>query len=85
MWRALSAEQSTTIRAARDKDLEIKKKSLRGKSLYWTGGIVRSRTSYKEAEDHDDSDDDDTNANASAGDAFGGREEKNQAKKRIKK
>jgi hypothetical protein len=70
------------------------KRSLRGTSLSWIGGIERSknlqkkisvlkRYANKEAEDDDDSDDDD--ANASAGDAFGGREEKKQAKKRSKK
>jgi hypothetical protein len=40
------------------------------------------RNANKEA---DGSDDDDADANAGAGNAFGGREEKKQAKKRSKK
>jgi hypothetical protein len=45
-WRALSAEQQAAIRAARDKNPDIKR-SRRGKSLYWTRGIERSRTSRR--------------------------------------
>jgi hypothetical protein len=46
---------------------------------------VLKRNANKEAEDEDGSDDDDADANAGAGSAFGGREEKMQAKKRSKK
>jgi hypothetical protein len=90
-WRALSAEQQATIRAARDKNPEIKKKSQRQKSVLdrrdrkiknlQKSVSALKRNANKEAED--DSDDDDPNT--SAGDAFGGREEKKQAKKWSKK
>jgi hypothetical protein len=94
-WRALSAEQQATIRAARDKGPEIMKKSQRQKSVLdrrdrKIESLLKKISALKcnaikEAEDDDDSDDDDTNANASAGNAFGGREEKKQAKERSKK
>jgi hypothetical protein len=77
-----------TIRAACDKDPEFKKKSQRQKSvLDRRDRNIKNlqkkvsslkRNANKEAEDDDDSDDDVANANASAGDAFGGREEKKQ-------
>jgi lysyl-tRNA synthetase class I len=92
-WRALSVEPQASIRAARDKDPEIKKKSQKQKSALdrrdrkiknlqkKVSALQRQAT--KEAEDDDDSDNDDAYANA--GSAFGGREEKKQAKKRNKK
>jgi hypothetical protein len=89
-WRALSAEQQASIRAASDKDPEIKKKSQRQKSVLDRRDRkiknLQKKVSAlkwhanKEAEDDDDSDNDDVDA--SAGSAFGGREEKKQAKKR---
>jgi hypothetical protein len=91
--RALSAEQQATIRAARDKDPEIKRKSQKQKSVLdrrdrkiknlqkKVSALKRQAT--KAGEDNDDSDNDDVDANA--GSAFGGREEKKQAKKRNKK
>jgi hypothetical protein len=94
-WRDLIAEQQATIRAARDKDPDIKKKSQRQKSvLDRRDRKIKNRQEKvsalkhnpnKEADEDNDSDDDDANFNASAGDAFGGREEKKQAKKRRKK
>jgi uncharacterized protein (DUF342 family) len=84
-----------TIRAACDKDPEIKKKCQRQKSVLDRRDrniknlqkkvSALKRNANKEAEDDDDSDDDVANANASAGDAFCGREEKKQDKKRSKK
>jgi hypothetical protein len=91
-WRAFRAEQQATIRAGRDKDPEIKKKSQMQKSVLNRRDrkiknlqkkvSAPKRNGNKQAEDDDDSNDDD--ANASARDAFGGREEMNQAEKRIK-
>jgi hypothetical protein len=90
-WQALSAEQQATIRAARDKNQDIKKKSQRQKSVFdrrdrKIKNLQKKVSALKRnanQETEDDSDDDDPNT--SAGDAFGGREEKKQAKKRIKK
>jgi hypothetical protein len=86
-----SAEQQAAIRAARDKNPDIKKKPHRQKALLdrrdskiknlqkKVSALKRSTNQVVE----DESDDED--AYTSAGDAFGGREEKKQAKKRIKK
>jgi hypothetical protein len=79
------------IRAARDKDPEIKSQRQKSvldrrdrkiKNLQKKVSAMKRNTN-KEAEDDDDSDNDD--ANASAGDAFDGREEKKEVKKRNKK
>jgi hypothetical protein len=90
-WRALSAEQQATIRAARDKNPGIKKKPQRQKSLLDRRDrkiknlqkkvSALKRSANQEVEDESDDED----PNTSAGDAFGGHEEKKQAKKRIKK
>ena len=92
-WRALSAEQKATIRAARDKDPAIKKKPHKQKAvLYKKDRKIKSLQKKisalkRSAETDDGFDDDDADAHASAGagDAFGGREEKKQAKKKTKK
>jgi hypothetical protein len=90
-WRALSAEQQATIRAARDKNPNIMKKPQRQKSVLdkrdrkiknlqkKVSALKRSANQIVE----DESDDEDLNT--SAGDAIGGREKKKLAKKRIKK
>jgi hypothetical protein len=90
-WRALSAEQQASIRAARDQNPDIKKKPQRQKSLLDKRDrkiknlqkkvSALKRSANQEAEDESDNED----PNTSAGDAFGGREEKKQAKKRTKK
>jgi hypothetical protein len=71
-WRAISAEQQATIRTARDKDPEVKKKSQRQKSVLDRRDrkiknlqkkvSALKRNAIKAAEDDDDSDDDDANA-----------------------
>jgi hypothetical protein len=93
-WRALSVEQQATIRAARDKDPEIKKSQRQKAVLDRRDQKIKNlqkkisalkRNANKEAEDDDGSDDDDAHAITGAGNAFSGREEKKQAKKRRKK
>jgi hypothetical protein len=90
-WRAHSAEQQAGIRALHDKNLDIKKKPQRQKSLLDKRDrkiknlqkkvSALKRSANQEAEDESDDED----PNTSAGDAFGGGEEKKQAKKRIRK
>jgi hypothetical protein len=92
-WRALSAEQQAAIRAARDQDPNIIKKPQRQRPILDRKDRkiknLQKRISAlkRNAENDDGSDEDDADANASpgAGNAFGGREEKKQAKKKTKK
>jgi hypothetical protein len=91
-WRALSPDQQAAIRAAREKDPRIKKKSQKQKSVSnrkdrKIKNLQKKISALKrKAGDDNASDDDDADASAgaSAGNAFGGREEKKQAKKKTK-
>jgi 3-methyladenine DNA glycosylase/8-oxoguanine DNA glycosylase len=91
-WRALSPDQQAAIRAAREKDPTIKKKSQKQKSVSnrkdrKIKNLQKKISALKrKAGDDNASDDDDADASAgaSAGNAFGGREEKKQAKKKTK-
>jgi hypothetical protein len=91
-WRDLSAEQQVAIRAARDKDQDIKKpqrqRSVSDRRDRKIKYLLKKILAVKRNAENDDGfDDDDADANASpgAGNAFGGREEKKQAKKKTKK
>jgi hypothetical protein len=90
-WRAVSAEQQATIRAARDKNPDIKNKSQRQKSVWdrrdrKISNLQKKVSALKRSANQEaDDDSDDENPNTSAGDAIGGREEKKQAKERTKK
>jgi hypothetical protein len=92
-WRALSSEQQAAIRAARDKDLDIKKKPQRQRPVLDRKGrkiknLQKKISTFKRNAKNDDASDDDdadTNANPGAVNAFGGSEEKKQAKKKTKK
>jgi hypothetical protein len=90
-WRALSAEQQASIRAARDKNPDNKKKPQRQKSLLDRRDRkiknLKKKVSALKRIANQEADDkyDDEDPNTSAGDAFGGRKEKKQAKKRKKK
>jgi hypothetical protein len=90
-WRDLSAEQQVAIRAARDKDQDIKKpqrqRSVSDRKDRKIKYLKKILALKRNAENDGGFDDDDADANASpgAGNAFGGREEKTQAKKKTKK